>query len=190
MRGGAMTKAAFRTEHDLLGKKDVPASAYYGVQTARALENFHISGVPLRLYPDLIKALGMVKLAAARANFDCGQFSAEILKGIEGACRGADRRQAPRRVPARRLSGRRRHLDEHERQRGDRQPGPGADGAQEGRVQVLQPARSRQLLAVDERRLPDGPARRHGPRQRPSRRGHEGADRSLPAEGQGVLPRS
>ncbi len=81
-----MTKAAFRTEHDLLGKKDVPASAYYGVQTARALENFHISGVPLRLYPDLIKALGMVKLAAARANFDCGQFSAEILKGMEGAC--------------------------------------------------------------------------------------------------------
>jgi aspartate ammonia-lyase len=81
-----MSKAAFRTEHDLLGKKDVPASAYYGVQTARGLENFHISGVPLRLYPDFIKALGMVKLAAARANFDCGQFSKEILKGIEGAC--------------------------------------------------------------------------------------------------------
>jgi aspartate ammonia-lyase len=81
-----MTETAFRTEHDLLGKKDVPASAYYGVQTARGLENFHISGVPLRLYPDLIKAFAMVKLAAARANFDCGQFSKEILKGIEGAC--------------------------------------------------------------------------------------------------------
>ena len=81
-----MTEAAFRTEHDLLGKKDVPASAYYGVQTARALENFHISGVPLRLYPDLIKALAMVKLAAARANFDCGQFGKEILEGMEKAC--------------------------------------------------------------------------------------------------------
>jgi aspartate ammonia-lyase len=75
-----------RIEHDLLGEKAVPADAYYGVQTARALENFHISGVELRLYPDLIKAFAMVKLAAARANFDCGQFSREILKGIEGAC--------------------------------------------------------------------------------------------------------
>ena len=75
-----------RTEHDLLGNKEVPADAYYGVQTARALENFHISGLQLRLYPNLIKALGMVKLAAARANFECGQFSQEILRGMEGAC--------------------------------------------------------------------------------------------------------
>jgi aspartate ammonia-lyase len=77
---------ATRTERDLLGPKAVPAEAYYGVQTARALENFHISGVELRLYPNVIKAFAMVKLAAARANFDCGQFSREILKGIEGAC--------------------------------------------------------------------------------------------------------
>jgi aspartate ammonia-lyase len=75
-----------RTEHDLIGNKEVPADAYYGVQTARALENFHISGLELRLYPNFIKALGMVKLAAARANFDCGQFSQEILRGMEGAC--------------------------------------------------------------------------------------------------------
>ena len=82
-----MPDQAMRTEHDLLGEKSVPADAYYGVQTARALENFHLSGVELRLYPNLIKALAMVKLAAARANFDCGQFSREILTGIEGACR-------------------------------------------------------------------------------------------------------
>jgi aspartate ammonia-lyase len=75
-----------RTEHDLLGEKTIPSDAYYGVQTARALENFHISGVELRLYPDLIRALAMVKLAAARANFDCGQFDREILTGIEKAC--------------------------------------------------------------------------------------------------------
>ena len=75
-----------RLERDLLGEKAVPADAYYGVQTARGLDNFHISGVQLRLYPDLIKALAMVKLAAARANFDCGQFSREILTGIERAC--------------------------------------------------------------------------------------------------------
>jgi aspartate ammonia-lyase len=81
-----MATAKTRTEHDLLGTKEVPADAYYGVQTARALENFQISGVELRLYPNVIKALGMVKLAAARANFDCGQFSKEILQGMEGAC--------------------------------------------------------------------------------------------------------
>jgi aspartate ammonia-lyase len=79
--------ARTRTEHDLLGDLAVPAEAYYGVQTARALENFHISGVPLHLYPNLIKAFAMVKMAAARANYDCKQFPKEILKGIEGACK-------------------------------------------------------------------------------------------------------
>jgi aspartate ammonia-lyase len=78
---------ATRLEHDLLGDKAVPADAYYGVQTARGLENFHISGVQLRLYPDLIKAFAMVKMAAARANADCGIFGKEILAGIEAACR-------------------------------------------------------------------------------------------------------
>jgi len=75
-----------RLEHDLLGDKAVPADAYYGVQTARGLENFHISGVELRLYPDLIKALAMVKMAAARANVECEVFDRAILKGVEGAC--------------------------------------------------------------------------------------------------------
>ncbi len=77
---------ATRLERDMLGTKAVPASAYYGVQTMRALENFYISGVPLHQYPELIRALAMVKLAAARANHECGRFSDEILAGIEGAC--------------------------------------------------------------------------------------------------------
>ena len=81
-----MSDRPTRVEHDLLGEKAVPADAYYGVQTARGLENFHISGVQLQLYPDLIKALAMVKCAAARANFECGQFDETILRGIEGAC--------------------------------------------------------------------------------------------------------
>jgi len=81
-----MTTPITRTERDLLGEKSVPGEAYYGIQTARALENFHLSGVPLELYPNLIKGLAMVKLAAARANADCGQFGPEILAGIEGAC--------------------------------------------------------------------------------------------------------
>lgn len=75
-----------RVEHDLLGEKSIPDNAYYGVQTARAIENFHISGVLLSQYPELIRALAIVKLAAARANFECKQFSKDILNGIEGAC--------------------------------------------------------------------------------------------------------
>jgi aspartate ammonia-lyase len=82
-----MSQPTTRIEHDLLGDKAVPADAYYGVQTARALENFNISGVQLRLYPDVIRGLAMVKMAAARANVDCGVFSREILAGIEGGCK-------------------------------------------------------------------------------------------------------
>jgi aspartate ammonia-lyase len=81
-----MASSNTRIEHDLLGDYAVPADAYYGVQTARALENFKISGVELRLYPNFIKGLAMVKLAAARANHDTGGFSKEILTAIEGAC--------------------------------------------------------------------------------------------------------
>ena len=81
-----MGSSKTRIEHDLLGDLAVPADAYYGVQTARALDNFKISGVELRLYPNLIKGLAMVKLAAARANFETEGFSREILEGIEGAC--------------------------------------------------------------------------------------------------------
>src|SRR6476661_5223963 len=81
-----MATEPVRVERDLLGVKEVPGDAYYGVQTARGLENFHISGVPLRLYPDFIKALAMVKYAAARANFDSGVFDRTVLRGIEAAC--------------------------------------------------------------------------------------------------------
>ena len=81
-----MSSQPTRVERDLLGVKEVPGDAYYGVQTARGLENFHISGVKLHLYPDFIKALAMVKQAAARANFECGQFDKKILDGIELAC--------------------------------------------------------------------------------------------------------
>ncbi len=75
-----------RLEHDLLGNKSVLADAYYGIQTLRGIENFKISGVPLSHYPELVEALAMVKMAAARANCECGQFSAEIASAIEGAC--------------------------------------------------------------------------------------------------------
>lgn len=78
----------FRIEHDLLGEKHIPASAYYGVQSARAMENFSISGVKLYHYPELIRGFAMVKMAAARANHECDlkAMPAKVLKGIEAAC--------------------------------------------------------------------------------------------------------
>lgn len=75
-----------RIEHDLLGEKSIPDDVYYGVQIARALENFHISSVPISQDPDLIRSLAIVKLAAARANYECKQFDEQVLHGIEGAC--------------------------------------------------------------------------------------------------------
>jgi len=81
-----MNTEQFRVEHDLIGDKNVPADAYYGVQTARGMENFHISGVPISQYPALIKALAMVKLASARANHEVGALDEAIRKGIESAC--------------------------------------------------------------------------------------------------------
>jgi aspartate ammonia-lyase len=76
-----------RREQDLLGSREVPADAYYGIQTLRGLENFHISGVPLHHYPELIQALAMIKMAAARANRECDQLDAAIADAIEAACR-------------------------------------------------------------------------------------------------------
>ncbi|MFL5537088.1 MAG: lyase family protein, partial [Gemmatimonadales bacterium] len=76
---------ATRTEKDLLGEKQIPADAYYGVQTARALENFQISGVPINHYPGFIEAWAIVKLAAARGNTDVGAMKKEKLAAIEKA---------------------------------------------------------------------------------------------------------
>src|SRR5437763_10917098 len=61
-----MATTATRQEKDSIGLKDVPANAYYGVQTARAVENYPISG--MRAHPTLIRAFGLIKKAAAMAN--------------------------------------------------------------------------------------------------------------------------
>src|SRR5512145_170802 len=79
------TRQATRTEHDLLGDKQIPADAYYGVQTARALENFQISGTLINQYPGFVEAWAMVKLAAARANTQVGAMKPDRLAAIEKA---------------------------------------------------------------------------------------------------------
>lgn len=75
-----------RREHDLLGERDVPYEYYYGIQTLRALENFNITGVTLNFYPVLVESLAMVKMAAAKANYDLGLLSRSLADAIIRAC--------------------------------------------------------------------------------------------------------
>lgn len=81
-----MIQASFRIEHDLLGKRDVPAGAYYGVHTLRAVENFPITGTPISIYPDLVRALAAIKQAAALANRELGLLDARLAGAIVRAC--------------------------------------------------------------------------------------------------------
>ncbi len=75
-----------RQEHDLLGYREVPEEAYFGIQTLRALENFYITGVPIAHFPALIEALAMVKMAAAKANTELDVISPTVGDAIVLAC--------------------------------------------------------------------------------------------------------
>ncbi|MCW8357513.1 aspartate ammonia-lyase [Marinomonas pontica] len=75
-----------RSEYDLLGNMDVPVDALYGIQTLRAAQNFSITGVPISHFPELIKALAMVKAVAARTNQEMKLLSAEKADAIVYAC--------------------------------------------------------------------------------------------------------
>jgi aspartate ammonia-lyase len=75
-----------RIEKDFLGERELPDSAYYGVQTLRGKENFHITGIPMSMEPNFVKAFGYVKKAAALANRDLGVLDATIADAIAGAC--------------------------------------------------------------------------------------------------------
>ncbi|CAM5275318.1 Aspartate ammonia-lyase OS=Streptomyces aurantiogriseus OX=66870 GN=aspA PE=3 SV=1 [Streptomyces aurantiogriseus] len=81
-----MTAAATRSEHDLLGDRDVPAEAYWGIHTLRATENFPITGTPISAYPYLIEALAAVKEAAALANEELGLLEPGKAAAIVEAC--------------------------------------------------------------------------------------------------------
>jgi aspartate ammonia-lyase len=76
----------FRIEHDFLGEKQIPSHAYWGVHTARAVENFPISGTPISVMPDLIRAFGFVKKATARTNVQLGVLDQKRANAIMGAC--------------------------------------------------------------------------------------------------------
>ncbi len=77
----------FRVESDLLGELKVPADAYYGVQTQRGINNYHISRKKMRDYPDYVIAIAYVKLAAVQTNHALGTINDEIAGAISMACR-------------------------------------------------------------------------------------------------------
>ncbi|EAL5741281.1 aspartate ammonia-lyase [Campylobacter lari] len=75
-----------RKEHDFIGELEISDEVYYGVQTFRALENFHMSGRRLQDYPYFVKAFAQVKKAAALANKEVGVLDADKADAIAKAC--------------------------------------------------------------------------------------------------------
>ncbi len=75
-----------RTERDSLGELEIPVDAYWGVHTARAVENFPISRRTIGIYPELVRAFAQIKQAAARANADLGELDDERAGYIDRAC--------------------------------------------------------------------------------------------------------
>ena len=82
-----MSEQKFRVESDLLGELQVPADAYYGVQTQRALNNYKISNTRMCDYPEYVIAIAYVKMAAATANAELGVLDKKIDEAICAACR-------------------------------------------------------------------------------------------------------
>ncbi len=84
---GTCNRAAYapvRAEHDLLGEMSVPADAYHGIHTLRALDNFAVAG--RRLHPGLVEALALVKKACARANAELGYLEPRVADAVCAAC--------------------------------------------------------------------------------------------------------
>ncbi len=82
-----MSETKFRVESDLLGELQVPADAYYGVQTQRALNNYKISTTHMYDYPEYVIAMAYVKMAAASANAELGVLDQKIADAIVAACK-------------------------------------------------------------------------------------------------------
>jgi aspartate ammonia-lyase len=101
-----------RRERDSIGEMEIPADADYGIQTARAVENFPITGIKLSHFPELVESLAMVKKAAAIANRELGKLKPEIAAAI--ILRPDHRRRQARRFRGRHAAGRGGNLHQHE----------------------------------------------------------------------------
>ncbi len=142
-------RRATRIERDSMGEMEVPADALYGASTQRAVLNFPISGQ--RMPRRFLRALALVKLAAAETNAGLGLLEPAKADAIAAAAARGRRRRLRRALPDRRLPDGLGHLDQHEHERGDQPPRVGAAGRGEG-----PPQRRRQQVPVLERHDPDG----------------------------------
>ena len=164
----------------------MPYEFYYGIQTLRATENFPISGVDISHFPDLVVALAQVKMAAARANRALGLLPDDVAGAIVQACEeivngkwhthfvvdmvqggaGTSTNMNANEVIANRA------LE--------------LMGFAKGDYAALPPQQPRQPVAVDQRRLPDGPPPRPRRQHPEARRGPRTAHRRVPGQGRGV----
>ncbi len=146
--------SATRSEKDPLGPLDVPADAYYGVQTLRAVQNFPISGLrPLR---EFVRAVVWIKKAAAMTHRETGRLDGTLADAIVAAADEVLAGKYRRPLRRGRVPGGRRHIAQHERQRGAGQPRQRTARREARRVQAGAPERPRQHGPVHQRRDPDG----------------------------------
>ena len=111
-----MAKQTFRTETDTFGPIEVPADRYWGAQAQRSLGNFKIGWE--KQPASIVRALGVVKRAAAEVNMELGRLDPKLGETIVKAAQEVIEGKLDDALPARRLADRLRHAVEHERQRG------------------------------------------------------------------------
>lgn len=80
----AAVKTVYRSEHDSIGERSVPKDVYYGVQSLRAAENFHITG--LTMHPEIINSIAEIKKASAITNYEIGLLDKRVADAIVRAC--------------------------------------------------------------------------------------------------------
>ena len=179
--------AKTRTETDSFGPIEVPADRYWGAQTERSRRNFRIGSE--RMPRPLIRAFGIVKRAAAETNHALGSLDARRTRAIVKAANEVIEAELRRPFSPRGVADRFRHPDQHESQRGDREPGERTARRQARHEVAGASERSRQHEPVVQRRFPDRDAYRRRAGDRPS----PAAGARAPAQGageevQGVRP--
>ena len=144
-----MSGETFRMDTDSMGEVKVPAWAYWGAQTQRAVENFSVSD--LRIPTPLVRALGLVKQVSATVNDELGLLEPRVAEAIASAAKEVAEGKWDAHFPSM-SSSRLRHILEHERERGDCQPGQRAAWLPPGLEEARSSQRPREPRAVVEQR--------------------------------------
>ena len=139
-----------RSETNSLGPRQLPREAVWGIHTARALENFPITGVPLAHFPELVRALAMVKKAAALAIRDLGALGPGIATAIASACDEIIAGRHHEHFVVDMIQGGAGTSTDVNSQRGDRQPGAQGSRPRARRLRAAASQRPREPLAVND----------------------------------------